>query len=1260
MNFQNEDLREDEMREKDQKISKTGILAAGGILAAALLIGGISLFASCSNKDKENAEANSSVSGNGTGKNLESNVISREMLQEELKTISEQLTKLDKEVINNQSILEKVMTEGTAGSDGADGSDGTDGDGVILNGQFGLTEEYVTLVTRELSSMRNVYQELLAKVENHERLFTTYLENYVEVTGGNQSAIVDLQTSLTKTKEMISVSNQNITDTLEMLKNEQNIHQSELLKQFSEVKTSITETENLILEAQKGISDALDGMDETLQENHSELVENMTSMQESFERAQEEELEIIQESFTQLNTYLDAALTSQTEAITTQMETVYDQLQEQIDGVSQILTKSEETLNHFYEEYQADTQEQAEALRLLDTSVTEAKQQLAEAAQELTDTLAQMEANDEQRQEVLGQKLDIVNDTVETVREQLSEVEQNISGMLDSMSEQQKADHAEVIGTLETVQNNLQESLDKGFSETSEKLDAIHAALNANAAQMEQNFSDLDESMRVIAAEKTAEMKTQMADMLTVIQGDFAHVDEQLSDAKELFDAFQTEYREDIDSTGLKLDQIEGAIAAASEQASTAEQKIKDTLMEMEANDETRQEELTASLEEIQNAIMTAQNQILEVSGAINETLGQMSEQQKADHQELTDALTAMETAITEGMEYHFTVMGQDLSAMQEKMEVEFVVMQETFGEGVNVLQGQMTDIHSQIAATQDEIKEILTAMDEKSDMQYEEVMEAIEDAVDQINSDMNSAHNNLQGLIRILTADVAMNHRDTLDTLEEMESSMSGTLADNMAQISDSFGNLTLTLEEQFKQVQENQNQAQDELDTVVEELGTDLTENQQIIMDQLTAHDQKNTNGQENILGAISEHDSSVSHDHDTIQGQITEHNTGIISMLEAFKADISDKLNSVFQFVSNGKKKLASALLTKGVSVNEDATFTEIYEGIMNIPQEIVLGVQQIPGEIAYDYHYHVDGNGNQVNAESHSVSGGCFTAPVYHSHSNSCYSSAKCGGSVTRKTSSTHWKCSDTLYCDTHGCYWEDPNETYPSGCWHCYCPEETYTECNSCGATNSGSPCGRTVTKQTCGKSTSTVDSYKAGCGLLNGQIIAAHIVYDQAAVSAASVMSLSLEDEVTEFEMEEYETESEQDQYFQIELPEGAVIDRGEVEAETEVDNAVEMETKTDNVAETESEIDNTAEMETVEEQEKESEATTEAAVEAKTEDAVETEAGEETEASTEPETALAAESVIEEIIGPETDETISEEAESTDTGNNETVSSYE
>jgi len=1158
MNFMNEEYRENEMEQNNDKKGGKGLIVGGSILAAALLIGGISLIGSCSGKNSERMENADSVSGNGTGISTSDSVVSREMLKEELKAISEQLTKLDKEVINNQTTLQQVLSSGEEGD--VDGMNG-----IIIGGSDGVNDEYMTLVTKELSSIKNVYDQLLAKVTNHENLFNTYLENYVAVTGGNQNAIVDLQACLTETREMISVTNQSINETLEMLTNKQEVNQNKLLEQFSNVKNDILKTENMILEAQKDLTDTLDDMDESLKENHSELIGSMNAMQESFEKAQAEELEIVQENFAQLNTYLETAFSAQTENFTMQLETVYGQLQEQIGGVDELLGKAEDTLNSFYEEYQADTKEQTEALRALDTSVADAKQQMADVKEELSDTLAQMEFGNAERQEALDQKLDTVKTAVDEVKEQLVGVSENIIGLLDNMSEQQKAEHEAVINTLNEVQTGLQDTLDNGFSEVSQTLDGIKSKLDENRELMESRFADLDESMKAAATEKTAELKAEMKDMLTVIQEDFDHVDEQLSDAKVMFDTFKTEYREDIEASGMKLDQIESAITAAFGQMAESEKNITDALSRMEGNAEVHHEELTASLDQIRESIVTSQNQIIEVSGAINETLERMSKQQKADHEELAAALADMEVSIMDGMEYHFTVMGQDLAAMQEKMESEFVIMQETFGEGVNVLQGQMTDIHSQIAATQDEIKELMISIDEKRDLQYEDVMEAIENAVDDINSEMNSAHNNLQGLIRVLTADVAMNHRDTLDTLEEMEGSMSDTLADNMEQINDSFSGLTSTLEEQFKQVQENQNAAQDALDTVVEELGTDLTENQQVILEKLKAHDAANTAGQEYIKQTIENHNNDMHLESAEIKGDIEEHNTGILSALEGFVNTIEQKLDSVFTFVSNGKKKLASALLTKNVTVNEDATFQEFADAILNIPQEIVIGVQQLPGEIEYEYHYHTDGSGNTLHKESNSASGGCYTVPTYHQHTSACNSSTKCGGSVSYKTSSTHWKCSSTLDCAEHGCWWEDPNAMYPSGCWHCYCPEETYTECNSCGATNSGSPCGRTVTKQTCGKSTSTVEGYKAGCGLTDGQIIGAHIVYSGAAASSMAISTMSLEmpeEEVMEEPvMEEWET------YPQIELPEGAAIDRGESETVTEEqENAETVPEETENV----------------------------------------------------------------------------------------------
>lgn len=1217
MNFQNEDYREDDVRGSEKKISKTGLLAAGGILAAALLIGGISLFAGCSEKNKEDGDVTDSVSGNGIG----TNVMSKEMLQEELKAISEQLTKLDKEVISNQGILEKVMSEGVAGTNGMDGDDDTDDEGDILNGHIGMTEEYVTLISKELSSMKSVYEHLLNKVSNHESLFNTYLENYVAVTGGNQNAIVDLQTSLNEAKTMLSVTNQNISETLEMLNNQQNMNQNKLLEQFTNVKNDIVKTENMIQEAHKDVTDALEQMDDALKEKHSELVESMNSMQESFENAQAMELELLQENFDQLNIYLDTAFSTQTESIRTQLDDVYNQILDQFGSVDELLGKAEDTLNSFYEEYQADTNEQEEVLKDLNLAVEKTKEQLTKTKQELSDLLSQMEEADTFRQEELNKKLDSVNVAVEEMKSQLADVDENISGMLNIMNDQQKADHEEVLSTLQEVQKGLQNAIGSGFAGVSQTLENIQNSIDEHADMMETKFSDLDESMKTAAAEKTAELKGEMAEMLSVIQGDFDHVDSQLVDAKESFENFRNEYKEDIESSGVKLEQIENAITAASEQLTRAESNITDTLNELDGNAEIRYEELNSSLSQIQESIVVTQNQITEIGGSINETLGQMSDQQKAEYQELANALAEMESTIMDGMNYQFSVVGQDLAFLQERMESEFVIMQETFGEGVDVLQNQMTDIHSQIEATQSDIVELLTAIDEKRDLQYEDVMEAIEDAVDEINREMNSAHNNLQGLIRVLTADVAMNHRDTLDTLKEMEGSMSDALTDNMNQINDSFLGLTTTLEEQFKQVQANQNAAQDALDTVVEELGTDLTENQQMIMDRLAAHDNTNTAGQEYIKNSIEQHNSDMHLESAEIRGDIEDHNSGVLSALEGFVNSIEQKLDSVFTFVSNGKKKLASALLTKNVSVNEDATFQEFADAILNIPQEIVIGVEQVPGEIEYEYHYHTDKSGNMVHEEANNSSGGCFTVPAYHRHTSACNTSTSCGGSVTYKVGSTHWKCSSTPECAEHGCWWEDPNDRYPSGCWHCYCPEERYTECNTCGATNTGNPCSRTVTKQTCGKNTSTVEKYTAGCGLTDGQIIGAHIVYDRNAVSsaAASLMSLRIP-------VEEVYEEDTVEKYPQIELPEGAVIDRGEFESET------------NNETETE--------MENVEEQEKESEETTEPTVETELEDAIETEEVIETEENVESEDGSETEAAL-----TETEEVMADGAddESTD-----------
>lgn len=171
-----------------------------------------------------------------------------------------------------------------------------------------------------------------------------------------------------------------------------------------------------------------------------------------------------------------------------------------------------------------------------------------------------------------------------------------------------------------------------------------------------------------------------------------------------------------------------------------------------------------------------------------------------------------------------------------------------------------------------------------------------------------------------------------------------------------------------------------------------------------------------------------------------------------------------------MSNGKKKLASALLTKGVSTNEDATFAQLAEAILNIDQKLVIGVEEIPGTIRYQYHYHVDASGNQPHTEKSDTAGGCYTGTHGHVHSveDGCY-----------KEESYHVHRDD---CSGYPVWvdWAPGVEPYWGFIYTC------------------GEPANATRRVLICSKQAGSTDYYVPSCGLADGQIIGAEIVYDQA------------------------------------------------------------------------------------------------------------------------------------------------------------------
>ncbi len=94
---------------------------------------------------------------------------------------------------------------------------------------------------------------------------------------------------------------------------------------------------------------------------------------------------------------------------------------------------------------------------------------------------------------------------------------------------------------------------------------------------------------------------------------------------------------------------------------------------------------------------------------------------------------------------------------------------------------------------------------------------------------------------------------------------------------------------------------------------------------------------------------------------------------------------------------RRPMVDALALKGVEVPADASYAEIAEGILRIPDEYVWGTGDAPG-VSYDYHNHVDREGKRTNDTANSAvlpaAGGCYTTPVYHTHTGNASSYGGC--------------------------------------------------------------------------------------------------------------------------------------------------------------------------------------------------------------------------------------------------------------------------
>lgn len=542
----------------------------------------------------------------------------------------------------------------------------------------------------------------------------------------------------------------------------------------------------------------------------------------------------------------------------------------------------------------------------------------------------------------------------------------------------------------------------------------------------------------------------------------------------------------------------------------------------------TAQSDSHAALEKIlsgMTADIAAARKKLEQSGKdILAFLEAMDSQQKTEQEEEILFIQQICEEITALISGDMTQLTSDLA--DESGGIRLLIENKTLD-----LFGQMTDLQDRIHAAQEEAVLMLSQLAQSAEARQEEIQKEIQkEIMIEIQASFSSLQESLAGIqayyqqmqeeIKDLfyeaTESSAENHAELISVLGTMETQMAENSQAGLSMIKESIERLDRANEAAVSSLSDEIADGFQDIDSAV---GSQFGSFDTRISSRF---DELNT-AMENSFFSISE---TVNSGDDGLREFITDSFTQTNSNMENAMNEVNSQLQAVFQSVNSGKRLLASALFTKGISTGEDATFQQLYQAILDIPQELLIGVQEIPGTVTYDYHYHTDSAGNTVHEGSSNTYGGCFTVPSYHRHTGS---SVTGGGCYTKPAYHAHVsRCYTTSRCNRStskvvGGKWVDH---YMHGHVYVYelqCPAghvfSSWGESSgNCTASVTSLSCGLTESHVVgytlgCGKDENTVEYYNAGCGFSDGQITGAHILYSQpsqpgpAATVAADVPS---------------------------------------------------------------------------------------------------------------------------------------------------------
>ena len=531
-------------------------------------------------------------------------------------------------------------------------------------------------------------------------------------------------------------------------------------------------------------------------------------------------------------------------------------------------------------------------------------------------------------------------------------------------------------------------------------------------------------------------------------------------------------------------------------------------------------EENSLSFSEMENSVKDQMQEEMKNAASYLEKLDESISGNRDRLNEVNERLTKREEAFLESETWR-EQLEKNTSGMTDRV----TQLEKITHTKVNEIETDMESVHADIQATLEQISKVAESLEEQKEQGAKEHGQSVEEinrvnqsvqeidrSVENIENKLTDSYAGLKELIEKLRTEENKNQESQkadgqeilknqeelkkeyqllVKNLSDVEGSLKTILETDMTQISKAFSNMASSFQVKVDQLGSLLETRMDRMDAGIIGIDEDLSG-----LDQSIGGLDQNINGLDRNISSL---DQNVSQNLAGVTDRLGELNVGVqnsITLLEqnfakhmnelsqmsgegtgALKAYMSElnealkqNLNQVFTSVSNGKTGLASALLTKGVSADDDATFAELKDAVLRIPQKLVIGVQEVPGTITYHYHYHADASGENPHTETSPVQGGCYTVPKYHVHSEDA------------------------------GCYmirrYHEHNDSCPGhSVWVDWVPnQEPYWgwvyECND-------QPINAAEKVLSCSKSTATIDYYGVSCGWVDGQITGAEIIYDK-------------------------------------------------------------------------------------------------------------------------------------------------------------------